>query len=35
MIIDNNNYPTDATFTQNTMFNGITGENNYVSTGVE
>lgn len=34
MIIDNYNYPTDATFTQNTIFTGITGENIYVSPGV-
>jgi len=34
MIVDNDNYPTDATFTQNTKFNGITGENIYVSPGV-
>lgn len=34
MIVDNDNYPTDATFTQNTIFIGITGENIYVSPGV-
>jgi hypothetical protein len=34
MIVDTDNYRTDATFTQNTIFNGITGKNIYVSPGV-